>query len=141
MTATVPPTPSRRPVPDPAGRVELPPGATLTDGRLVTDDLLPVPPARRRTTCVVPTLWVGTAHDIPLVAARPGLVAPGREGKRAVSTIAPADVVVPAPMPLTGHAGPEYGIPFPVLARASFGLRGAGPPVEHVALRAGRRRA
>ncbi|GAA4944731.1 hypothetical protein GCM10023238_08520 [Streptomyces heliomycini] len=107
MTATVPPTPSRRPVPDPAGRVELPPGATLTDGRLVTDDLLPVPPARRRTTCVVPTCGWGRRHDIPLVAARPGLVAPGREGKRAVSTIAPADVVVPAPMPLTGHAGPS----------------------------------
>ena len=31
-------------------------------------------------------------------------------------------------MLLTGHAGPKYGIPFPVLARASFGLRGANLP-------------
>ncbi len=31
-------------------------------------------------------------------------------------------------MLLTGHAGPKYGIPFPVLARSSFGLRGANLP-------------
>src|SRR6185503_14722231 len=32
------------------------------------------------------------------------------------------------PMILNGHAGAKYGIPFPVLARASFGLRGANVP-------------
>ncbi|SCD40777.1 nucleobase:cation symporter-1, NCS1 family [Streptomyces sp. di188] len=43
-------------------------------------------------------------------------------------TIALADVIVLAPMLLTGHAGPKYGIPFPVPARASSGLRGANLP-------------
>ena len=37
-------------------------------------------------------------------------------------------MIVLLPMLLTGHAGPKYGIPFPVLARASFGLRGANLP-------------
>jgi NCS1 family nucleobase:cation symporter-1 len=31
-------------------------------------------------------------------------------------------------MLLTGHAGTKYGIPFPVFARASFGVRGANLP-------------
>jgi NCS1 family nucleobase:cation symporter-1 len=31
-------------------------------------------------------------------------------------------------MVLNGHAGASYGIPFPVLARASFGIRGANVP-------------
>ncbi|MBU2573787.1 MAG: NCS1 family nucleobase:cation symporter-1, partial [Elusimicrobia bacterium] len=32
------------------------------------------------------------------------------------------------PMVLNGHAGAKYGIPFPVLVRASFGMRGANLP-------------
>jgi NCS1 family nucleobase:cation symporter-1 len=32
------------------------------------------------------------------------------------------------PMILNGHAGAKYGIPFPVFARASFGVRGANIP-------------
>ena len=60
MTATVPPAPSENPIPDPAGRVELPPGTVLTDARFVNDDLLPVPLARRRwTTSNFTALWVG----------------------------------------------------------------------------------
>ena len=56
------------------------------------------------------------------------LVALGMDWKQAVFTIALANVIVLLPMLATGHAGPKYGIPFPVLARASFGLRGANIP-------------
>ena len=38
------------------------------------------------------------------------------------------NVIVLLPMVLTGHAGTRYGIPFPVLARASFGVLGANVP-------------
>ena len=48
--------------------------------------------------------------------------------KQAVFTIALANLIVLVPMLLTGHAGPKYGIPFPVFARASFGVRGANLP-------------
>src|SRR5690606_20623605 len=135
MTATVPPTPSDRPISDPAGRVELPPGVTLTDSRFVNDDLLPVPLARRRwTTYNFTALWVGMAHNIPSWLLASGLVALGMDWKQAVFTIALANVIVLAPMLLTGHAGLKYGILFPVLARAAFGLRGA---ILSVMIRAG----
>jgi hypothetical protein len=36
-----------------------------------------------------------------------------------------ANIIVLIPMLLNSHAGTKYGIPFPVFARAPFGLRGA----------------
>lgn len=130
MTATVPPvppSPSGEPIAaPPGGRVELAPGAVPALPRFVNDDLLPVPLERRRwTTYNFAALWIGMAHNIPSWLLASGLVALGMDWKQAVLTIALANVIVLAPMLLTGHAGPKYGIPFPVLARASFGLRGA----------------
>ncbi|MCG0290934.1 NCS1 family nucleobase:cation symporter-1 [Streptomyces sp. PSAA01] len=130
MTATAPPPAEPDPVtPHPDGRVELPSGATLDDHRFSNEDLRPVPVAERRwTTYNFTALWVGMAHNIPSWTLASGLVALGMDWKQAVFTIAVANVVVLLPMLLTGHAGPKYGIPFPVLARASFGLRGANLP-------------
>ncbi|MFJ5113306.1 NCS1 family nucleobase:cation symporter-1 [Streptomyces sp. NPDC088551] len=114
---------------DPQGRVELPPGVVPDDSRFANADLLPVPVARRRwTTYNFAALWVGMAHNIPSWLLASGLVTLGMDWKQAVLTIALANVIVLFPMLLTGHAGPKYGIPFPVLARASFGLRGANLP-------------
>ena len=55
------------------------------------------------------------AHNIPSWTLASGLVALGMDWKQAVLTIALANVIVLVPMLLTGHAGPKYGIPFPVL--------------------------
>ncbi|MEU3462252.1 NCS1 family nucleobase:cation symporter-1 [Streptomyces sp. NPDC006733] len=113
----------------PGDRVELPEGAALPDTRFANEDLLPVPVARRTwTTYNFTALWIGMAHNIPSWTLASGLVALGMDWKQAVLTIALANVIVLVPMLLTGHAGPRYGIPFPVLARASFGLRGANLP-------------
>ncbi|MDF9816458.1 NCS1 family nucleobase:cation symporter-1 [Streptomyces sp. SPB162] len=113
----------------PGDRVELPADAALPDTRFANEDLLPVPVARRTwTTYNFTALWVGMAHNIPSWTLASGLVALGMDWKQAVLTIALANVIVLFPMLLTGHAGPRYGIPFPVLARASFGLRGANLP-------------
>lgn len=68
------------------------------------------------------------AHNIASWLLASGLVALGMDWKQAVFTIALANLIVLGPMLLTGHAGPKCGIPFPVLARASFGLRGANLP-------------
>lgn len=107
-------------------RVELAPGEVPSDDRFANPDLLPVPVADRRwTTYNFTALWVGMAHNIPSWLLASGLVALGMDWKQAVFTIALANVIVLGPMLLTGHAGPKYGIPFPVLARASFGVRGA----------------
>jgi nucleobase:cation symporter-1, NCS1 family len=111
------------------GRVELVEGAISDGNRFANADLHPVPMAERRwTTYNFAAIWVGMAHNIPSWLLASGLVALGMDWKQAVFTIALANVIVLLPMLLTGHAGPKYGIPFPVFARASFGLRGANLP-------------
>jgi NCS1 family nucleobase:cation symporter-1 len=47
---------------------------------------------------------------------------------QAILTIFLGNTVVLIPMILNGHAGAKYGIPFPVFARASFGVKGANIP-------------
>ncbi|MEU6171488.1 NCS1 family nucleobase:cation symporter-1 [Streptantibioticus parmotrematis] len=111
------------------GPLELSAGEVPDDGRFANADLRPVPVAERHwTTYNFTALWVGMAHNIPSWTLASGLVALGMDWKQSVLTIALANLIVLVPMLLTGHAGPKYGIPFPVLARASFGLRGANLP-------------
>ncbi|WP_236652229.1 NCS1 family nucleobase:cation symporter-1 [Streptacidiphilus neutrinimicus] len=113
----------------PDGRVALAPGVVLDDTRFANGDLVPVPVERRTwRTYNYLALWVGMAHCIPSWTLASGLVALGMDWKQAVLTIALANLIVLGPMLLTGHAGTKYGIPFPVFARASFGLRGANLP-------------
>jgi NCS1 family nucleobase:cation symporter-1 len=131
MASTVPPVPeagtTQRSHAD--GRVSLADGVVLDDRRFANEDLLPVPVERRTWgTYNYTALWVGMAHNIPSWTLASGLVALGMDWKQAVFVIALANVIVLLPMLLTGHAGPKYGIPFPVLVRASFGLRGANLP-------------
>ncbi|MDH6624635.1 NCS1 family nucleobase:cation symporter-1 [Streptomyces sp. LBL] len=110
-------------IPSPSPTTEIP------DGRYANDDLSPVPESQRTwTTYNFVALWIGMAHCIPSWTLASGLVALGMDWKQAVLTIALANTIVLLPMLLTGHAGPKYGIPFPVLARASFGIRGANLP-------------
>ncbi|CAM5740299.1 Nitrate reductase OS=Streptomyces microflavus OX=1919 GN=Smic_68960 PE=3 SV=1 [Streptomyces microflavus] len=134
MTATVPPTPPPPP-PDAipggvaaSGRVELAHGYVPDDPRFANDDLLPVPVERRTYDVQLrgPVDRDGPQHPVLAARLRSGGARHGLE--QAVFTIALANLIVLAPMLLTGHAGPKYGIPFPVLARASFGLRGADLP-------------
>jgi NCS1 family nucleobase:cation symporter-1 len=47
---------------------------------------------------------------------------------QAVLTIMLGNLIVCVPMVLIAHAGTRFGIPFPVLARASFGVRGSNVP-------------
>ncbi len=53
------------------------------------------------------------------------LISKGMNWKQAVLTIFLGNTIVLAPMLLNSHPGARYGIPFPVLARASFGVLGA----------------
>jgi NCS1 family nucleobase:cation symporter-1 len=111
------------------GRIELAPRAFPAHSPFANEDLRPVPVAERTwTTYNFAALWISMAHCIPSWTLASGLVALGMDWKQAVLTIALANVIVLLPMLATGHAGPKYGIPFPVLARASFGLRGANVP-------------
>jgi NCS1 family nucleobase:cation symporter-1 len=65
---------------------------------------------------------------IPTYMLASGLIAGGMNWWQAVGTILLGNVIVLVPMLLNAHAGTKYGIPFPVLVRASFGVRGANLP-------------
>ncbi|TQE39633.1 NCS1 family nucleobase:cation symporter-1 [Streptomyces ipomoeae] len=129
MTETVPTGSPIAQSADSSGRIELAPEAFPADSPFANEDLRPVPVSERKwTTYNFAALWISMAHCIPSWTLASGLVALGMDWKQAVFTIALANVIVLLPMLATGHAGPKYGIPFPVLARASFGLRGANIP-------------
>ena len=99
------------------------------DPSLYNEDLAPVP-AERRTwrTYNYAALWVGMSVCIPTYMLASGLIAGGMSWWQAVGTILLGNLIVLVPMLLNAHAGARYGIPFPVLVRASFGVRGANVP-------------
>ena len=89
-------------------------------------DLAPVP-AAARTWGVgsIAALWIGMAVCIPTYTMASGLIGMGLSWWQALLVILLGNVIVLVPMLLNAHPGTAYGIPFPVLLRASFGVRGA----------------
>ena len=93
---------------------------------LFSADLAPVPQARRNwTTYNFAALWISMAHCIPTYMMAGTLLAKGMNWWQALLTIALGNLIVLVPILLNAHPGTKYGIPFPVLARASFGTQGA----------------
>lgn len=122
-----PPEPAA--VTHPDGRVSLTEGTALPEGPYVNADLQPVPMSRRTWgTGSFGALWVSMSVSIPAWTLASGLIAAGMDWRQAMLAVVLGNLVVLLPMVLTGHAGARYGIPFPVFARASFGLRGANLP-------------
>src|ERR1700761_6115380 len=70
-------------------------------------------------------LWVGMVACIPTYMLASGLISSGLSPGQAILLVFLGNVIVLIPMLLTGAMGTAYGIPFPVLLRASFGPRGA----------------
>jgi NCS1 family nucleobase:cation symporter-1 len=66
--------------------------------------------------------------NIPTYMIASGMIAGGMNWKQAIFTVFLGNLLVLAPMLLNAHAGARYGIPFPVFARASFGVLGANVP-------------
>ncbi len=93
---------------------------------LYNHDLAPVSGERRSwTTYNYAALWVSMSVNILTYILAANLVRGGMNWKQAVMTIFLGNTIVLAPMLLNSHPGARYGIPFPVLARASFGVLGA----------------
>jgi nucleobase:cation symporter-1, NCS1 family len=101
----------------------------MSDASLHNEDLAPVPPEKRTWTAWnVAALWVGMAICVPTYTLASERVAAGMSAWQAVGVIALANLIVLLPLMANGHPGTKYGIPFPVVVRASFGVRGAQVP-------------
>ena len=106
---------------------ELPPD--IGDSPLFNGDLAPTPTGRRTwTTYNFAALWIAMAHCIPTYLLAGGLIALGMNWWQALLTIGLGNLIVLIPILLNAHPGTKYGIPFPVLARSSFGTVGANVP-------------
>ncbi len=96
------------------------------DSSLINDDLRPVPPEGRTwSTWDIAALWISMAICIPTYMMASSLIGNGLTWWQALLAIFLGNLIVLIPMTLNAHPGTAYGIPFPVLLRASFGTRGA----------------
>jgi len=102
---------------------------TIRNSSLYNEDLAPVPPQRRTwRTYNYAALWISMSVNIPTYLLASGMIAGGMNWSQALFTVFLGNVIVLAPMLLNAHAGAQYGIPFPIFARASFGVLGANVP-------------
>jgi NCS1 family nucleobase:cation symporter-1 len=102
---------------------------TIRTSSLYNEDLAPVPTQRRIWgTYNYAALWISMSVNIPTYLLASGMIAGGMSWKQALFTVFLGNVLVLIPMLLNAHAGARYGIPFPVFARASFGVLGANVP-------------
>jgi NCS1 family nucleobase:cation symporter-1 len=102
---------------------------TIRASSLYNKDLAPVSPERRTwRTYNYAALWISMSVNIPTYMLASGMIAGGMNWKQALFTVFLGNVLVLIPMLLNAHAGAQYGIPFPVFARASFGVLGANVP-------------
>src|SRR5262247_3545843 len=111
------------------GRVELRDYSSIESSPLYNEDLAPVPVAKRNwTTYNYAALWISMAHCIPTYMLASGLIAAGMNWRQALFTILLGNTIVLVPILLNSHPGTKYGIPFPVFARASYGVIGSNLP-------------
>ena len=104
-------------------------GSISPETSLINDDLAPVPVSKRTwNTWNYAALWISMSLCIPTYMLASSLIEGGMNWWQSILTIFLANTIVLVPMILNGHAGARYGIPFPVLVRASFGTKGANIP-------------
>ncbi len=110
--------------------VELDLGRDLADSPRYNDDIAPTrAEVRTWTRWNVAALWVGMAICVPTYTLGGVLTAYfGLSVGEALWTILIANIVVLIPLTLNAFPGTRYGIPCPVVLRASFGIIGSNVP-------------
>lgn len=110
--------------------IELDVGDDLASSPRYNDDIAPTR-ANQRTwnKWNVASLWVGMAICVPTYTLGGVLTAYfGLSVTEALWTILVANLVVLVPLTLNAYPGTKYGIPCPVVLRASFGIIGSNVP-------------
>ncbi len=102
------------------------PNSQIESSPLYNPDLAPATAERRHWgTYNYAALWVSMSVNILTYMLAASLIQGGMNWRQAVFTVFLGNTIVLIPMLLNSHPGARYGIPFPVLARASFGVLGA----------------
>src|SRR5947209_16342354 len=102
------------------------PRKDIESSPLYNHDLAPASSQQRTwTTYNYAALWVSMSVNILTYMLAASLIQGGMDWKQAVLTVFLGNMIVLAPMLLNPYPGARYGVPFPVLARASFGVLGA----------------
>ncbi len=110
--------------------VELDVGDDIANSPRYNEDIAPTKAAQRTwTKWNVASLWVGMAICVPTYTLGGVLTAYfGLSVSEALWTILIANIVVLIPLTLNAFPGTRYGIPCPVVLRASFGIIGSNVP-------------
>ncbi|KAA8518665.1 hypothetical protein F0562_016139 [Nyssa sinensis] len=99
------------------------------DPTLTNDDLKPTTSDQRTFSgWEMASLWIGLVVGVPSYYLAGSLVDLGMAWWQGIAIVVTANIILLVPLVLTGHPGTRYGISFPVLARSSFGIRGAHIP-------------
>jgi NCS1 family nucleobase:cation symporter-1 len=103
--------------------------SVIEHSHLYNADLAPVPMSGRKWGLLsFAALWVSMSACIPTYMLASSLIGGGMNWWQAILTVFLGNLIVVVPMILNADAGTRYGIPFPVLCRASFGTTGANIP-------------
>ena len=110
--------------------VELDVGDDIANSPRYNEDIAPTRASQRTwTRWNVASLWVGMAICVPTYTLGGVLTAYfGLSVAEALWTILIANIVVLIPLTLNAYPGTRYGIPCPVVMRASFGIIGSNVP-------------
>ncbi|MBP0978398.1 MAG: cytosine permease [Oscillospiraceae bacterium] len=101
----------------------------LMNSKYYNDDLAPSSVAERTwSTYTITMLWVGMSICIPSLSLASGLVGMGVSPWLAILNVALGNLIILIPIQLNSTIGTQYGIPFPLFARLTFGLKGAQLP-------------
>lgn len=97
----------------------------VSKSSLYSEDLAPVSVNQRTwNKWHLAAIWVGMAVCIPTYLLASYMIKTGLNWYEALIIIGVANLIITIPMVLNGHAGVKYGIPFPVIGRAAFGIKG-----------------
>ncbi len=97
----------------------------LKDSPLYSQELAPVPKEKRTwSKWHLAALWVGMAVCIPTWVLASYMLKAGLNWIEALIIIGLGNLVITLPMVLNGFPGVRYGLSFPVIGRAAFGVHG-----------------
>lgn len=110
--------------------VELEVGDDIAQSARYNEDIAPTRAAQRTwSRWNIASLWVGMAICVPTYTLGGVLTSYfGLSVSEALWTIFIANIVVLIPLTLNAYPGTRYGIPCPVVLRASFGIIGSNVP-------------